>query len=153
MSRGALQKMLPKVDECVTRYADCWAGDIRLALCLRDINILVNAKTNNVRLNFHGDAPYAEKYSWPSDPCEVPLTYHHLIPRRAQDIYETERSVLYDETVLSKLKGRENITTADVFHSLYVNGTTLRRGNGQSYPVRLEKIPTQRSRVSREFPG
>ncbi|KAJ1563959.1 hypothetical protein HK405_000166 [Cladochytrium tenue] len=39
MSRGAVDKLIPILDECIIKYHTCWGGDIRIALCMRDAGI------------------------------------------------------------------------------------------------------------------
>ncbi|KAJ3025009.1 UNVERIFIED_CONTAM: hypothetical protein HDU68_007557 [Siphonaria sp. JEL0065] len=39
ISRGAIQAMIQVVDQCVVQYDDCWAGDVRVGLCLRDAKV------------------------------------------------------------------------------------------------------------------
>ncbi|KAJ3208579.1 hypothetical protein HDU67_006671 [Dinochytrium kinnereticum] len=41
MSRGAVKKMMGGIEGCIKKYKDCWAGDVRLALCFRDNGILL----------------------------------------------------------------------------------------------------------------
>jgi hypothetical protein len=84
VSRGALLKMLPLADSCIEKYQHCWAGDIRLGLCLRDAGVLVqnvgyfspNSPNNN--FNF-------------SLPCSTPRTFHHLLPDQIQKLFELEQ--------------------------------------------------------------
>lgn len=39
ISRGAMIEMMKVIDVCIVKYKGCWAGDIRTALCLRDVDI------------------------------------------------------------------------------------------------------------------
>ncbi|TPX49122.1 hypothetical protein CcCBS67573_g10173, partial [Chytriomyces confervae] len=71
MSRGALAAMLKVVDECIVKYNGCWAGDIRVALCLRDADIRLQ---HLVGLN---GWPPQGNFIFSPNPCEVPFTYHH----------------------------------------------------------------------------
>ncbi|KAJ3072669.1 hypothetical protein HK102_006185, partial [Quaeritorhiza haematococci] len=64
MSRGAMLRFLTKVDKCINKYQTCWAGDIRVGLCLRDAGVLI--QTHHA---FNGDPPNA-KFGWIRDPCE-----------------------------------------------------------------------------------
>ncbi|KAJ3091000.1 hypothetical protein HK102_001999 [Quaeritorhiza haematococci] len=82
ISRGAIKKMMSGIDKCILKYKDCWAGDVRTALCLRDHRILLEGKPG-----FHGTPPN-QKFGWPKDPCQRPITFHHLYVRQIQQIYE-----------------------------------------------------------------
>lgn len=44
LSRAAIKAMLNIVDECVVKYSDCYWGDVRTGLCLRDAGILCKFK-------------------------------------------------------------------------------------------------------------
>ncbi|KAJ1568425.1 hypothetical protein HK405_002103 [Cladochytrium tenue] len=85
MSRAAVEQMLPRLDECVVRYNDCWGGDVRLALCMRDAGILLEFASGH-----HGEPPIRD-YAYPQDPCEQPLVFHHLVPWQMQTLHELER--------------------------------------------------------------
>lgn len=83
VSRGALKKMLSSVDTCIIKYKDCWAGDIRTALCLRDHGILVKDPGG-----FNGNPPH-EEY-WFNRPCQKPITFHHLLVSQIQKLYNLD---------------------------------------------------------------
>ncbi|KAJ3034090.1 hypothetical protein HDV00_005454 [Rhizophlyctis rosea] len=87
MSRAALELLTdpPHLQKCITKYRDCWAGDVRTALCLRDAGVLL---TRHPAAHFHGDPPSRTSF-WPRDPCEKPLTFHHLLPSQIQNLYNT----------------------------------------------------------------
>ncbi|KAJ3246241.1 hypothetical protein HDU77_009024 [Chytriomyces hyalinus] len=86
MSRGALAAMLKVVDECIVKYNGCWAGDIRVALCLRDVDIRLQ---HLVGLN---GWPPQGNFIFSPNPCEVPFTYHHVLPEQMKQIHEIEQS-------------------------------------------------------------
>eukprot|EP00835_Amoeboradix_gromovi_P006610 NODE_814_length_3983_cov_0.318229.p1 type:complete len:421 gc:universal NODE_814_length_3983_cov_0.318229:280-1542(+) len=88
LSKGALEKMMPVVDDCSMKYADCWAGDIRTALCLRDVGVFFNSGAS--RGDFHGNPVQKQQFS---DPCQKPFTFHHLFPFQIQILYDLEVSV------------------------------------------------------------
>lgn len=83
LSRNALKTMMGIVEKCIIKYKNCWAGDIRLALCLRDAGILVE----DSRL-FHGNPP-SENMNF-DDPCIKPITFHHLHINQIQELYKLE---------------------------------------------------------------
>ncbi|KAJ3099692.1 hypothetical protein HDU97_002861 [Phlyctochytrium planicorne] len=41
MSKAAMKIMLADLQACIIKYKDCWAGDVRVALCLRDLDIFI----------------------------------------------------------------------------------------------------------------
>ncbi|KAI8894729.1 hypothetical protein BC833DRAFT_603807 [Globomyces pollinis-pini] len=83
LSRGTLKKMDSHWDKCIERYKNCWAGDVRVSLCLRDLNIFL---TDN--RNFHSEPPNENVYF--SDACARPITFHHLLPHQTQALYNIE---------------------------------------------------------------
>lgn len=84
LSRGAMKKIIPALDTCIPKYRDCWAGDVRLALCLRDLDIFI---TNEPEL--HRDPPHSG-FSFPDDACGKPITFHHLLVDQIQKLYDHE---------------------------------------------------------------
>ena len=52
ISRSALQKMLKFVDSCIPKYRECFGGDMRTALCLRDAGVEATMLETA-----HGDPP------------------------------------------------------------------------------------------------
>jgi hypothetical protein len=83
LSRGALLKMLEIKTECLVKYDDCWAGDIRVALCLRDagISLLHSPRFHGTPPNDHADLQH---------PCSRPISFHHLFPSQIQKLYDLE---------------------------------------------------------------
>ncbi|KAJ3120730.1 hypothetical protein HK098_004270 [Nowakowskiella sp. JEL0407] len=100
ISSGAMKKLVEpiNINRCISKYKTCWAGDIRTALCLRDLEITITKMSG-----FRGMPPTAE-FRW-SHPCDRPITWHHLPSQRIQRLYSSE------------LKGRRvnGVTLADVF--------------------------------------
>lgn len=110
LSRAALLKLIAGLDRCVEKYEKCWAGDIRVALCLRDVGILLHHQSNGqrgTRINFHGRDPARARWG---EPCSLPATYHRIAPPLMREIWEIERN-------LTSLNLRT--TYADVFHGLF----------------------------------
>ncbi|KAJ3108127.1 hypothetical protein HDU96_007675 [Phlyctochytrium bullatum] len=85
VGRAAMRKLVEGVEECIVKYHDCWAGDVRTALCLRDQGILVQDGEW-----FNGDPPNRE-FDFPDDACVRPKTFHHLAPHHIQWLYEAEQ--------------------------------------------------------------
>lgn len=101
LSKAAMSVLLSRLDDCIPKYRTCWAGDIRTALCLRDGGVLLQDPKG-----FNGNPPN-KAYSFGSDPCERPITFHHLLTRQTQSLYDFEKSI--------QDRGRPNITMADIF--------------------------------------
>ncbi|KAJ3283078.1 hypothetical protein HDU76_008535, partial [Blyttiomyces sp. JEL0837] len=55
LSRGAVEKLMEGLDECLLRYRDCWAGDVRVGLCLRDVGVLLTPAKGFYRDPSHMD--------------------------------------------------------------------------------------------------
>jgi hypothetical protein len=81
LSKKALEFMLTKSEECISKYSNCWAGDVRLALCLRDVGVHIDG-----RGEFHENPPNDEMDY--SDPCARPLSFHHLLPHQSQVLFD-----------------------------------------------------------------
>jgi hypothetical protein len=81
LSKRALELMLTKSEECIAKYSGCWAGDVRLALCLRDVGVHIDG-----RGEFHENPPNDEM-DYP-DPCARPLSFHHLLPHQSQMLFD-----------------------------------------------------------------
>ncbi|KAI8853722.1 hypothetical protein BC829DRAFT_382001 [Chytridium lagenaria] len=77
VSRGAMKLMMEGIEKCIKKYKDCWAGDVRVALCLRDQNLLITPG-----------------YQFPANGCERPNVFHHLLPYQIQRLYEIELTSL-----------------------------------------------------------
>ncbi|KAJ3295495.1 hypothetical protein HDU79_009008 [Rhizoclosmatium sp. JEL0117] len=85
ISRGAMKKMTKGLNQCIIKYQNCWAGDIRTALCLRDNGVVVSWGDG-----FYENPPLDE-IRFPDDPCSLPNTFHHVLPSQMQTLYEVER--------------------------------------------------------------
>ncbi|KAJ3015529.1 UNVERIFIED_CONTAM: hypothetical protein HDU68_012691, partial [Siphonaria sp. JEL0065] len=86
ISQGGMQAMMKIVDQCIVKYHPCWAGDIRVGLCMRDAGILVTHFKG-----LHGIPPNSEFY-FSEDPCDVPVLFHHSTPEQMQTFYNVERA-------------------------------------------------------------
>ncbi|KAJ3057867.1 hypothetical protein HK102_010825, partial [Quaeritorhiza haematococci] len=96
LSRGSLTRMVAPftsstggdyqdhISTCIKKYNDCWAGDIRVSLCLRDLGILLTTFTS-----FNGGSPN-NNYAFPRDPCDRPVTFHHLPPNQISALWEVD---------------------------------------------------------------
>lgn len=45
-----MKKLIPYVDKCINQYKPCWAGDVKVALCLRDAGVTIH----DIALTFPG---------------------------------------------------------------------------------------------------
>lgn len=62
---------------------DCWAGDVRLGLCLRSVAVLLT----NVKL-FNTNPPNDNTVF--SHPCSKPITFHHMLVSQIEELYTLE---------------------------------------------------------------
>ena len=89
LSRAAIKKLVLGFDGCLFKYNKiCKWGDARLASCLKD-----NGVSASFLPNLHGDPPSIKDVSdsfWPGDPCELPLSYHHMLPYQTQKLNHLE---------------------------------------------------------------
>jgi len=101
ISNGAMKLLMQNIDHCIIKYKSCWAGDVRTALCLRDVGIYLEHFPG-----FHKDPPN-ERFSF-SKPCDIPLTFHHLLATHIQKLSNLEKS---------KKALKDSIATmADIYH-------------------------------------
>jgi hypothetical protein len=78
--------------------SDCWAGDVRIGLCLRDVAVLLT----NVKL-FNANPPNDNTpFSYP---CAKPITFHHLLVQQVKELYELEIAMKknYKEVLMEHL--------------------------------------------------
>jgi hypothetical protein len=85
VSRGALKRIVPDLNQCILKYKDCWAGDVRTALCLRDQGVLAADPGG-----FNANPPH-HGY-WFNDACRKPITFHHLLVSQMQKLWTLEQS-------------------------------------------------------------
>nr|KAJ3404280.1 hypothetical protein HK105_003929 [Polyrhizophydium stewartii] len=106
LSRGAIKRLVDGVDACIVKYKDCWAGDVRVGLCLRDLGISLTDPRG-----FHHDPP-SRGFWFPPDACFRPVSFHHLLPQQMQRLADLEARVR------AGLSGtdRRHVTVADVYH-------------------------------------
>ncbi|KAJ3025010.1 UNVERIFIED_CONTAM: hypothetical protein HDU68_007558 [Siphonaria sp. JEL0065] len=105
ISRGAMKAIASILDGCILRYKTCWAGDIRVGLCMRDAGILVKHKDG-----FFGIPPNAN-FQFPNDPCTKPFVFHHSLPHQIQSLYDLQSSK-NDLTT-------KTVTMADIYHHIH----------------------------------
>ncbi|KAI9223915.1 hypothetical protein BC828DRAFT_412802 [Blastocladiella britannica] len=123
LSREALRRMVNIADECIVRYNDCWAGDVRLGLCMRDAGILASFNHLPRRL-FNPVTPHWSVHPYFDDPCQRVASFHHLSAASMQKLYDIERSVArrtQQFVNLGKLPAKLNRTLAR--HLFFPNGT------------------------------
>ncbi|KAI9225048.1 hypothetical protein BC828DRAFT_135660 [Blastocladiella britannica] len=92
MSRAAVDGVMRVLDRCIVKYHDCWAGDIRVALCMRDAGVFV---TNPFEGLIHQVPPTATTFHFPprrdqAGACARPITFHHVRPYMYQALHAAE---------------------------------------------------------------
>ncbi|KAI8606897.1 hypothetical protein BC830DRAFT_1223601 [Chytriomyces sp. MP71] len=103
LSKEAMKRVQSHIDQCIVDYMDCFAGDLRTGLCMRDAQVAIT------RTNEHGWYKFApnHEFPWPTDPCQPPVVLHHLLPIHIQRLYDIE------------MKSEGGGTIADVFDRFY----------------------------------
>ncbi|TPX57601.1 hypothetical protein PhCBS80983_g03742 [Powellomyces hirtus] len=104
VSRGAVREMMTGIDACIEKYKTCWAGDVRTALCLRDQGILLHSPSGFF------STPPNKQFWFPHDPCDRPLTFHHLLVKQIQELYNTEKGII------TRI-GKGAVTFSDIYWS------------------------------------
>ncbi|KAJ3353889.1 hypothetical protein GGF32_002747 [Allomyces javanicus] len=91
MSRAALTQMLSVADSCMVKYRDCFAGDIRLAQCMRDAGIKFHATVAPDL--FHNVAPHVANFGGydQGTACRRVVSFHHLTPHAMMRLYAADR--------------------------------------------------------------
>jgi hypothetical protein len=109
LSRGAIMKLLDSWTFCIIRYHDCWAGDVRLGLCLRNEGVLLtNLKT------FHTNPPNDRTIY--SHPCSRPITFHHLLHSQITNLFNLELKVT------ENFKGSNSFVTMENLMDNWIDG-------------------------------
>ncbi|KAI8926120.1 hypothetical protein BC831DRAFT_458076 [Entophlyctis helioformis] len=85
ISRGAMAKMMSNLNECIVKYMGCWAGDIRVALCLRDHKIFMTDPSG-----FYRDPPN-DDFWFTKDACHKPISFHHLLVKQIQKLGDLDQ--------------------------------------------------------------
>ncbi|KAJ3097706.1 hypothetical protein HDU97_004590 [Phlyctochytrium planicorne] len=101
VSRGAMKKMMGSIEKCIKKYRD--SGDVRVALCLRDVDILLSPGTG-----FEKEPPN-DSFKFPSNGCTRPNVFHHLLPHQIQRLFEIEMLALAQHP-------DKGVTMADILH-------------------------------------
>ncbi|ORX43262.1 hypothetical protein BCR36DRAFT_415674 [Piromyces finnis] len=124
LSHAAMLAFVGNYDQCVHDFDDCYAGDVRLALCLNTVGIRLNRfEHRHVNINWRGHSDQAPnlEYSW-TEPCDLPLTFHHLFAKQQKLLFDIQR--YHNRDSFNLLKDEEDgnfhtlISYSDVFNSL-----------------------------------
>ncbi|ORY45160.1 hypothetical protein BCR33DRAFT_716492 [Rhizoclosmatium globosum] len=126
ISRGALSRA--NIDACTLKYKSCWAGDIRVGLCMRDAGVLVQH-----REGFYGLPPNAQ-FVWPDRGCSIPFVFHHALPRQVQALWDVQRWVSARNRGVEKTRKEEEseagvfdvVTMADLYQYLHTEDPRIR---------------------------
>ncbi|KNE54909.1 hypothetical protein AMAG_00853 [Allomyces macrogynus ATCC 38327] len=92
LSHEAVRRMVEVADDCVFRYRPCWAGDVRLGLCLRDAGVKISYMFPGRRY-FNPVTPHWSVHPYYEDPCKRVVTFHHLSQATMQKLHDIERFV------------------------------------------------------------
>ncbi|KAJ3390588.1 hypothetical protein HDU84_007289 [Entophlyctis sp. JEL0112] len=81
LSRAAMKIVYGGLNACILRYETCWAGDVRVGLCMRDAGIRITQNTSFFSSGIH------ENIGFPADPCVRPFTFHHADSDTVRSIF------------------------------------------------------------------
>ncbi|KAI9328639.1 hypothetical protein BDR26DRAFT_923355 [Obelidium mucronatum] len=129
VSKGAMQQFLKVADKCIMKYANCWAGDVRMSLCFRDAGIKLGQKGNLDAL--HNDPPVRD-FSYDMNPCSEPSAFHHLTPTEIQTFHNMSlEGPVTMAQVYHKFKG---VNVADTFQTeIDITGHFYHHSQKQTY--------------------
>ncbi|GAO52675.1 hypothetical protein G7K_6746-t1 [Saitoella complicata NRRL Y-17804] len=113
LSRGAMEILYEGIDECILKSWDCWAGDIRVSLCMWDVGLRVlDGCPHPYGFYVHDYRHLDPEQGIIGDPCIRPVTGHRM---RGMDFHYAYMA--------EKISENGAVTFADIFHSRYVNTT------------------------------
>jgi len=124
LSHAAMVAFVGNYDVCLKSFDDCYAGDVRMALCLNTVGIRINrSEFRHVGINWRGHSDQAPslEYSW-LEPCDLPLTFHHLFAKQQKLLFDIQR--YHNRDSFQVLSDNEDgnyhtlISYGDVFNSL-----------------------------------
>ena len=81
------------LDKCIVQYKTCFAGDVRTGLCLRDAGILLQKIPG-----FNKQPPQLTRGI---HPCQKPITFHHLLVKQIQEIWDLESKYLSSNNTIT----------------------------------------------------
>jgi hypothetical protein len=110
LSRGTIRRVSEwEVGKCTEKFKECWAGSVRIALCLAELGIYlgwipkedekepkVHDAKECMKLFFRAEPPVdptdpnAFGQFWPN-PCYLPLSFHHLPPNGMKKLFDAEK--------------------------------------------------------------
>lgn len=124
ISRATMLAFLDVYDDCMKSFDECYAGDVRFALCLNKAGIRLNRSENHQNVNWRGHSDQAPnlEYSW-IEPCDLPMTFHHLYPIQLKKLYDIQRYNNWDKSTPLNDDDEDGnfkaiISYSDVFNAL-----------------------------------
>ena len=93
ISKAALKKMEPAIEVCNHVYRDCIFGDVRTALCFRDVGINLT--------HHYGFNAFPPSLHNTDSPCFQPFTFHHMLPFHFKEMHALDGN---------------NVTMEQIFH-------------------------------------
>eukprot|EP00177_Eucheuma_denticulatum_P005569 GFKZ01010120.1.p2 GENE.GFKZ01010120.1~~GFKZ01010120.1.p2 ORF type:complete len:320 (-),score=49.59 GFKZ01010120.1:1581-2540(-) len=94
----AMERVYPRIGECIREYSSCWAGDMQVGLCLRKTQVLVRKRGGKSGYERHfipfgpskalSDRRYVSR--WKS--LEEPVTFHKIDEEEEQLVSEFEKA-------------------------------------------------------------
>lgn len=77
-----MKAMALNIDNCIVKYKSCFAGDVRLGLCLRDSGVLLTRS-----FAFHKQPPQMVRNT---NACQKSITFHHMLVKQIQELWDFE---------------------------------------------------------------
>ncbi|KAJ3076328.1 hypothetical protein HDU98_004312 [Podochytrium sp. JEL0797] len=129
LSQGAMRKMLPILDSCIVKYDSCWAGDVRVALCLRDAGVMMDQRM----VGFHGSPP-DYNFQFSMDSAELPSVFHKMSPLQMQLMFELESSTKQQYASVTMLHVYQKFYSFITTPPKPVNPTEIQKPDLGRYP-------------------
>ena len=132
-------KLSKGLDHCLKTYTECWTSDTAFAVCLRDAEVEID--------QFHSypfyNSPLDEKFTYPHDPCTLPISFSELKHSQIHDLVNFDASH-------NPLEEYPTTTAADIMSLFLKDEKTIFPGidfPGMDY----SKIPTLSSDSCRDL--
>jgi len=124
LSHAAMLAFIENYDVCLSSFDECYAGDVRVALCLNTVGIRINrSEKRHIGINWRGHSDQAPnlEFSW-LEPCDLPLTFHHLFAKQQKLLFDIQRYNNHESYQLLDENDDGNyhalISYGDVFNAL-----------------------------------
>ncbi|KAJ3338929.1 hypothetical protein HDU93_008908 [Gonapodya sp. JEL0774] len=90
LSRPAMDLLVEALPKCRLSTSTCWAGDIRVALCLYMAGVILEQDTRLFSI-YNSQSPEDTMFPWPKDPCVRPASFHAVSTAALKHLHEIEQ--------------------------------------------------------------